>query len=182
MKTVQISNGISVAVKKTRRRSLGLIIRPGGKVELTLPYFVSFKRGVAFLEEKRAWILEKQKKFALFPPSFLRQGNREEFETLRQEARAVIALRSKYFEAWYGVHPAKIVIRNTRSRWGSCSRLGTLSFSYRVVLLPERLRDYIVVHELCHLKAFNHSGEFWSLVAQTFPDYRELRGELKTLR
>jgi predicted metal-dependent hydrolase len=66
-----------------------------------------------------------------------------------------------------------------RSRWGSCSRKGNLNFNYKLIQLPQELADYIVVHELCHLKQFNHSHAFWNLIAETIPNHIELRKILK---
>jgi len=74
-----------------------------------------------------------------------------------------------------------VKIRDQSSRWGSCSWKGNLNFSYKLVLLPEHLADYVVVHELCHLREMNHSPRFWALVSQTVPDYRAKRRELKKL-
>jgi len=74
-----------------------------------------------------------------------------------------------------------VSIRNQKTRWGSCSRQKNLSFSYRLFLLPPRFCDYVIVHELCHLKEMNHSPKFWALVARTFPDYKKLRREMKAL-
>ncbi len=73
----------------------------------------------------------------------------------------------------------RIAIRNTVSRWGSCSTKGNLNFSYRLSLLPQELSDYIIVHELCHLKEFNHGQKFWDLVALELPDHEKLREKLK---
>ena len=71
-----------------------------------------------------------------------------------------------------GVTYARLAIRDTRSRWGSCSARGTLSFSWRLVLAPHTVLDYVVVHELCHLREPNHSRRFWRLVGDLRPDYR----------
>jgi predicted metal-dependent hydrolase len=74
-----------------------------------------------------------------------------------------------------GVEPMRIQIRDQRSRWGSCSTRGTLSFNWRLVLAPFDVLDYVVVHELCHLREPNHSGRFWKLVEQRRPDWRAQR-------
>ncbi len=73
----------------------------------------------------------------------------------------------------------RIAIRNTVSRWGSCSTKGNLNFSYRLSLLPQELSDYIIVHELCHLKEFNHGPKFWDLVGLELPNHEKLREHLK---
>jgi hypothetical protein len=73
------------------------------------------------------------------------------------------------------------LIKNTSSRWGSCSRLGNLNFNYKIVFLPPELQDYLVVHELCHLGQFNHSQSFWNLVKKTIPEYLRLRKNLRDI-
>ena len=77
-----------------------------------------------------------------------------------------------------GVRPERIQIRDQRSRWGSCSTRGTLSFNWRLVLAPFDVLDYVVVHELCHLRVPNHSRRFWQLVETRRPDWRERKGWL----
>ncbi len=77
-----------------------------------------------------------------------------------------------------GVEPARVQIRDQRSRWGSCSTRGTLSFNWRLVLAPFDVLDYVVVHELCHLREPNHSSRFWKLVEQRRPDWRAQRNWL----
>jgi predicted metal-dependent hydrolase len=77
-------------------------------------------------------------------------------------------------------HPLrKVFIKNLKSRWGSCSSRGNLNFNYKLVFLPPAVADYIIVHELCHLRHFNHSAEFWALVAETIPRYKEFRRLLR---
>jgi predicted metal-dependent hydrolase len=77
-----------------------------------------------------------------------------------------------------GVEPARVQIRDQRSRWGSCSTRGTLSFNWRLVLAPFDVLDYVVVHELCHLREPNHSRRFWGLVEQRRPEWRAQRNWL----
>ncbi len=97
----------------------------------------------------------------------------------RELARFLVHQRVKYFSQVYQVTPGRISIRNQKTRWGSCSKRGNLNFNYKIVLLPTHLADYIIVHELCHLKEFNHSANFWNLVALTFSNYLEIRKELR---
>ena len=99
----------------------------------------------------------------------------------REAARTLVKERLEYFNSMYGFTIGKIAIRDQRSRWGSCSRKGNLNFNYRIALLPPHLADYIVVHELCHLKEFNHSKQFWDLVARTVPDYLACRKALHSV-
>jgi predicted metal-dependent hydrolase len=78
-------------------------------------------------------------------------------------------------------YTGKLSIKNGISRWGSCSSKGNLNFNWRLAMIPSHLADYIVVHELCHLKEFNHGPEFWKLVALACPNYRIYREELKSM-
>jgi predicted metal-dependent hydrolase len=91
----------------------------------------------------------------------------------RREARARISLIAQSEAAALGVTFTRITLRDQRSRWGSCSSKGTLSFNWRLVLAPHDVLDYVVVHEICHLVELNHGKRFWRLVERRRPDYRE---------
>ncbi|MDP2944335.1 MAG: M48 family metallopeptidase, partial [bacterium] len=84
-----------------------------------------------------------------------------------------------HFNRFYNFKYRRISIRDQKTRWGSCSRTGNLNFSYRVLELTPAAADYIIIHELCHLREFNHCVRFWALVAKTVPDYVRLRRELR---
>lgn len=86
--------------------------------------------------------------------------------------------RLEYFNTFYNLKYNRVSIKNQKTRWGSCSRKGNLNFNYKIALLPSKMSDYIIVHELCHLAEFNHSQNFWNLVAEQIPDYKEIRADL----
>ena len=111
----------------------------------------------------------------------MRRGTKPYLEAVKH-TRALVHERTAYFAKAYGITYAKISIRKQKTRWGSCSRAGNLSFNYRLGFLPAHLADYIIVHELCHIVEHNHSIRFWALVAQAFPNPKVFRKELMTYR
>jgi predicted metal-dependent hydrolase len=100
-------------------------------------------------------------------------------EWLKLKARKYIFERTKFLSEHYGFKFNKISIRGQKTRWGSCSRKGNLSFNFKLMQYSPDLIDYVLVHELCHLKEMNHSIRFWGLVQNIIPDYRERRNTLK---
>lgn len=102
-----------------------------------------------------------------------------EYTVLSPAARALVHARLEYFNRHYHFLYGKVFIRNTRTRWGTCSSRGNLGFNYRIIKLPAALQDYIVVHELCHLAEMNHSAAFWARVAEVLPDWKARRQALR---
>lgn len=102
----------------------------------------------------------------------------------KEVTRVLVAERVQHFLKHYGdrhgIIVGKVAIRNQKSRWGSCSKKGNLNFNYKLVFLSPEVRDYVIVHEICHIKEFNHGRGFWTLVSETVPDYYELRKQLRT--
>lgn len=90
-----------------------------------------------------------------------------------------IPQRVEHFAPIVGVDYGRITIRNQRSRWGSCSAKGNLNFNCLMMLMPEEIRDYIVVHELCHRLVMNHSPAFWRQVERVLPEYKQCRKWLR---
>jgi predicted metal-dependent hydrolase len=97
----------------------------------------------------------------------------------RQQAKQLIVERVKYFADIYELHYEKVTITSARTRWGSCSPKNTISFSWRLILTPMDVVDYVVVHELAHTVHHNHSKRFWALVEKILPDYKERRKWLR---
>ena len=96
-----------------------------------------------------------------------------------QQARVIILPKVRAYSALTKHTPTSIKIRQYRARWGSCNNKGELSFNYLLVMLPEYVIDYVIVHELCHLTHLNHSKAFWQLVAQHFPEYVKAKQWIK---
>ncbi|MBI2439544.1 MAG: DUF45 domain-containing protein [Candidatus Moranbacteria bacterium] len=179
---IVVADDVVCVVRKYRNAKCARIIfSPEGAVTLSLPRHVSYERGKQLLENRLEWIREKRKVLRESPKRFLFRGSLEEYRERKEEAHIAIEKLVEYFQKVYGVRCAKVSIRNQKTRFGSCSRNGTLSFHYRLLFLPKHLREYVIVHEICHLLEFNHSSKFWQLVGKTFPDYPLLRRELRLL-
>ncbi|MCC7478663.1 M48 family metallopeptidase [bacterium] len=97
----------------------------------------------------------------------------------RQQARHLLYPRLAFFAAQLGLPEPELLIREQRSRWGSCNRRGEIRINWRILLGPAEVADYLIAHEVCHLKQMNHSPRFWRLVARLVPDYKALRQKLK---
>lgn len=131
------------------------------------------------VKEKEEWILKTFAYFARSPKALTQRERRALYEKHKEEARELISRRLEYFNNAYGLSWGRVSIRNQKTRWGSCSKKKNLNFHFKLALVPEPLADYVVVHELCHLKEFNHSKKFWELVALTIPDHQARRRELR---
>ncbi len=110
----------------------------------------------------------------------LPRRHRFAYRKYKETARLLIKSRLEFFNAHYGLTYSRVAVKNHKRLWGSCSARGNLNFNYRLIFLPPELADYIIVHELCHLKELNHSPRFWALVAETFPHYKKMRASLRT--
>lgn len=108
------------------------------------------------------------------------KGVRIEFHLWYQkQARRHLEERVRHFSGLLGLPPAEVAVGNAQSRWGSCSPDNRLKFAWRLIMAPSGIIDYVVVHELCHMKIRNHSHDYWRLVEQTLPDYRKRKTWLK---
>jgi predicted metal-dependent hydrolase len=162
----------------SRARNVRVTVHRDGSVVLTVPRRGSERAARAFLESRMAWVEATRERMRALPPPTVPAGGKREYGARREEARALALRLVEKWNAIYGFRWNSVRIGNQKSRWGSCSRRGTLSFNYRIVHLPPRLADYLAVHELCHLGEMNHSARFWALVERALPNYRELRAEL----
>jgi len=132
--------------------------------------FLIFKNGRLYLR-KRVRIVRRV--------SRMKKHTVSEEKRLRAEAAVIARERVEHFNKYYGFSYGRIAIRNQKTRWGSCSSKGNLNFNYRIAELAPELQDYLVVHELCHLKEMNHGPNFWKLVGEQVPEYKRLSATLR---
>lgn len=164
-----------------RARGVRLAVHADGSVVVTGPRWIGKRMIQKFVMEKSDWILDKIRRVSARPKKILDTRSTQEYLHYKEQARALVCRRLEYFSALYGYTYKRISIRNQKTRWGSCSKQGNLNFHYKIAFLPEHLADYIIVHELCHLKEMNHSKKFWDLVAITMPEHKARRRELRSL-
>jgi len=171
--------------RNPRAKRVNVRIRPDAdgrvRIILTVPQHGSVRIGEAFLRAHADWTMDQVARFTS-RESVVPSADEREYRRRRAEAGVFIREKVKYWSGVYGFRYTGVTIRNQATRWGSCSAVGRLSFSWRLLLLPERFADYVVVHELCHLKEFNHSPRFWTLVARHIPEYRDIVRELRKWR
>ncbi len=177
--------GISYTLIRRRMRSISVAVRHTGEVRVSASPLVPMMLIERFVAKRADWIREKQAHFAENPVSafslLLRKRDRREFKARKDEALTILTERLEHFNKIYGFTYGRISIRDQRSRWGSCSAKGNINFNYKLILLPDELRDYVVVHELCHLGELNHSRRFWALVERAVPEYKKLQKRLRGL-
>ena len=151
------------------------------KILIKVPRWLPEYRLNSFITEKRDWIIKTYESIPSPRELSIREQNQLDAleKRYRKAAKEYIPARVAYFHQFTGGTYAKIVIRDQKTRWGSCSSNKTLSFNYRLMLAPPQILDYVIVHELCHLKHMNHSPEFWTSVEAVLPDYKTRRKWLK---
>lgn len=168
------------SLKVSRRaRRLRISVACDSSVVLTVPQGLNLGVAERFFESKLSWVLKTLEYFKPYKNRPVIKFGRREYLQYRERALALAAAKVRQYNQVYNFNYQKIGVKNQKTRWGSCSKQGNLNFNYKIVFLPERLCDYLVVHELCHLAQFNHSRKFWNLVAEVIPDYLDRRKELR---
>ncbi len=167
-----------VIKKNKRSKSIRISVNGNGEVVVTMPYRLPKYFAERFVESKRDWINEKVGEMKNKPQKLLAHYSAKDFKEHKERARELVNERIEHFNKFYNLDFKNIVIRNQKTRWGSCSGKKNLNFNYKIIFLPSELADYLIVHELCHLAQMNHGPKFWSLVAEQIPEYKERRKQL----
>lgn len=160
------------------RKTIALQMEESGQVTVRVPRTVTAEQALSFAQRHEEWILRTRERMLqsvsqrpVYTDAEIQEGKRRLKRRL-EERLPVFALRM-------GVSYERVSIRAQKTRWGSCSGNGNLSFNWKLSLVPDEILDYVVVHELAHRIAMNHSAKFWRVVEDILPDYRERRQWLR---
>lgn len=176
---------MEIEIKPSNRaRKVAITIYHDGRVVVTKPKSISTQKIERIIEDKQDWIDQKRAEMILKPrPKSIFHVDHAPADVITHKKAALLCVEEKItkLNTYYQFTYNRISIRNQKSRWGSCSLRKNLSFNYRIIFLPPLLQDYLITHELCHLREMNHSSRFWNLIAETIPNYKERRKELKRM-
>jgi predicted metal-dependent hydrolase len=171
---------VVVFVRHSRARRYVIRVASDGTVRVTLPRWGSKREAAAFAEQERAWIEKQQWRLEQARRRPQPSANELEAEReLRKRATRELPRRLLELAAEHGFAVTRVSVRNQRWRWGSCSRNGHVCLNWRLVKMPDSVRDYVMIHELMHLKRMDHSPKFWKLVAAACPDFKAARTWLR---
>lgn len=175
--------GKEIELIRSKRKTISIEITSDARIVVRAPLRVSVRDINRFIGEKADWIdkhlkkvQDRQKELLNNPPKELTS---QEIKLLVTKAKRIIPVKVRDYARLMGVDYGRITIRMQKSRWGSCSSKGNLNFNCLLMRTPDEIVDYVVVHELCHLKEMNHSPRFWAEVEKVLPDYKERRKWLK---
>ncbi|MBP3876769.1 MAG: M48 family metallopeptidase [Lachnospiraceae bacterium] len=165
--------GEEIVLKRSGRKTLSVELRPDGSLLVRSPLGMPEERILSFLEGHRTWIESRRNRLIERIESMPSEPlSGDEIRKLADEAVQDIPKRVRHYAPLVGVTYGRITIRNQKTRWGSCSAKRNLNFNCLLMLTPPEVRDYVVVHELCHIREMNHSARFWAQVERVLPDYR----------
>jgi predicted metal-dependent hydrolase len=169
-----------VFVRHPRARRYVVRVADDGTVRVTIPRWGSKREAAAFAEQERAWIEKQQRRaeqeaHGPKPPPLSPEVERD----LRARAKRELPARLLELAAGQRLAVTRVSVRNQRWRWGSCSREGHICLNWRLIRMPDSVRDYVMIHELMHLKRMDHSPKFWKLVAEACPDFKTARAWLR---
>ncbi|XLQ20458.1 MAG: M48 family metallopeptidase [Candidatus Moraniibacteriota bacterium] len=169
---------ISYTLKKRKyQRQINFIIHQDGSLIVTAPKMCNKSFIEKALVKNGDWIIaqigNKNNNITI---------DKSVVKHMKKACRPIIESKLLQFNSYYNFKYNRVSIRHQKTRWGSCSSYGNLNFNCKLMCISNELRDYVVVHELCHLAQMNHSKQFWQLVEKTIPNHKELRRELKNLK
>lgn len=162
--------------RSTRAKAMRLTVHPDGAVVVTAPDFFGMAAIERFFAKHSGWV---RRCVAKTRGKTVIRIARGDIPKLKYKALAFAKERSAHYAKLYGVSFGTISIRAQKTRWGSCSHRGNLSFNYRIAALPIHAAEYIIVHELCHLLELNHSRRFWRHVERAVPHHKKVRAEIR---
>ncbi len=166
-------------LRRSKRRTVSVEISREASIIVRASLKMPLRDIDAFLQSKSSWITEHleivKSTIAQMPPKLSEQ----ELSELRERAKKEIPACVNHYASLMGVEYGRITVRTQKTRFGSCSSKGNLNINLAVMLMPQDIADYVIVHELAHLKEMNHSQRFWKEVERIIPDYKQKRAFLK---
>ena len=180
---------------RMNRKTLAIHISEDGKVTVKAPVGMRETMITDFISSKQDWIEARIKKAhaesinrivicegATVPfrnkPLLVKDAGKTR-RWMIEEARSEFEKKASFYSGIIGVSYNRIAVREQKTRWGSCSSGRNLNFNWKLIMMPEKVLDYVVIHELSHLIEMNHSKRFWNIVAEVCPEYIECRKWLK---
>ena len=172
-------------VRHRKARRYIIRVAENGTVRVTVPRWGSKREAEAFAEHERAWIekqqrrvkAERERERGTEPAE--RPLTADEQRALRERAKKELPPRLLELAGQHGLGVSRVSVRNQRRRWGSCNRNGHICLNWRLVTMPDWVRDYVMLHELMHLERMDHSPRFWKLVKEACPEYQDARRWLR---
>ena len=164
-------------IKYSKRRTVSIQVKDG-IVILHSPFGVTEEKLSSIASSHKEWIekqLAKQRKKSEKYP----EPTKEEENRLRSLARKILPTKLEYYSKIMGLKYGRVTITGAKTRFGSCSSKGNIAFSFRLMRYPDEAIDYVVVHELAHLKEMNHSKRFYQIIEKVLPDYKQRKRLLK---
>jgi len=195
------NSSIEVLIIKKKKKNISLQVKPNLEVILSIPFSLSYSYGVKLIEDKKDWITEKLKKYSdlKINKGYYYLGTFYPLDTIKSILPKDVDIANlDSLEKWYlgelelllkdslkrytkimGVYPKKIKIKPLKSAWGICYSTGTITFNSNLIKTPKHIIDYLVVHELGHLKHPNHSKEYWNYISKFIENPKNCRKWLK---
>lgn len=164
-------------IVRSGRKTLSIEVCPDASVLVRAPLRMPMRDIERVLAQRSDWIAAHRERIMRRPAEA--PLGEDEISELRRRAKERLSARAAHYAPIVGVSYGRIGIRCQRTRWGSCSSRGDLSFNCLLMLAPDYVADYVVVHELCHRLEMNHSPRFWSEVGRVLPDYQAARRWLR---
>ena len=164
---------------RSKRRTIALTVDKNGDIVVRAGLKTSEKFIDSFVHKNILWIEKQQAKMAEIEKEKVYLSDRE-IAAMKKDALVYMTQITNQYAEIMNLKPKGIKITSAKTRWGSCSGTDSICYSYRVMVLPPRCREYIAVHELAHIVHKNHSTRFYSLIEKYIPDYKEIVKEINT--
>ncbi len=166
-------------IRHPRARRYVIRVRPDGTVRVTVPRWGSKREAQIFAQQQWSWIERQRSRISKRERPLASAYSDEEVRAVKARAKTELPEALLRLAAAHGLTVSRVSVRNQRWRWGSCSPKGHICLNWRLLLMQDSVREYVLIHELMHLRRLDHSRAFWKLVAEACPAYEEARRWLR---